>query len=168
MTVLACASCSACTVSSAKVADSAAKVQEDGVVASFSFAGVDGGSVNSDALRGRRAVIAFITTYDIASQAQARFLSGLARKHGATTQFIAVILEGQENRVLAQAYSAALNLPYPVALVEQAELRRTSTFADVHDVPHVVVLDRARHVVWRKAGLADEQELEAVLRSLER
>ena len=39
------------------------------------------GALDSEALGGRTTLIAFLTTYDLASQAEARFLSLLSRTH---------------------------------------------------------------------------------------
>src|SRR5207249_1569401 len=81
----------------------------------FRYDGVDGiHDVSSEATLGRVTVVAFLATYDLASQAQARFLSGVARHHRPHVQAAAVLLEPRENRPLVLGFRDALHLEYPV------------------------------------------------------
>src|SRR5688500_2275334 len=68
---------------------------------SFQYQLIDGRSwLSSESLRGRPAVLGFLTSYDLASQAQARFLNGIARRLGGRIQIGAIMLERIENRPL--------------------------------------------------------------------
>jgi hypothetical protein len=126
---------------------------------------VDGtGSLGSDALLGRPAVLIFITTYDLASQAQARFLSMLLRRHARELGAAAIVLEPAENRPLVLAFRDALDLGYPIAFGSADLLTGKGPFGDVAAVPTTVLLDARGRLVHRRAGLARDTEIEQVLR----
>jgi hypothetical protein len=63
------------------------------------------GTLGAEALRGRPSVIVFVTTYDLASQAQVRFLAGIALRHGPRIHAAAAVLEPPENRPLVLAFA---------------------------------------------------------------
>jgi hypothetical protein len=133
----------------------------------FHYELADGkGILAAEALRGQPAVISFLTTYDLASQAQARFLSGISRRHAATLHAAAVVLEPPDNRPLVVAFRDALRLDFPVAIADAPLIAGEGPFGDVHAVPSTVVLDSEGRLVWRHVGLAKEDEIENVLRGL--
>jgi hypothetical protein len=133
----------------------------------FRYELIDGRNwLGSETLRGRPTVVAFLTTYDIASQAQARFLNGIARRLAGRVQFAAVMLERLDNRPLILAFRDGLDLGYPVAMGDANLISGSGPFGDVHVVPATVVLDADARLVWKKLGLAGEEEIEKVLRSL--
>ncbi len=133
----------------------------------FQYPLIDGRSwLTADALRGHPTIIGFLTTYDLASQAQARFLNGLVRRLAGRVQVAAVMLERTENRPLIIAFRDGLNLGYPVAIGDADIISGEGPFGDVHVVPSTVVLDAQGRLVWKKLGLAGEEELEKVVKDL--
>jgi hypothetical protein len=133
----------------------------------FRYELADGkGILAPEPFRGRPTVIVFLTTYDLASQAQARFLSGISRRHGPTLHAAAIVLEPPDNRPLIVAFRDALRLDYPVAIADAALISGEGPFGDVHAVPSTVVLDSEGRLVWRHVGLSKEDEIETVLRGL--
>jgi hypothetical protein len=137
----------------------------DGPPAVFAFPAADGSApLRSTALLGRPAILVFIATYDLASQAQARFLSMVARRHASGLSVAAVVLEPPENRPLVLAFRDTLSLTYPVVLGDPDLIAGRGPFGDVSAVPTTVVLDRGGHVVARLVGLARDTEIEQALR----
>jgi hypothetical protein len=133
---------------------------------SFHYQLADGkGVLASEGLRGRSTVIAFVATYDLASQAQARFLSGVLR-HRPETNAAAIVLEPPDNRPLIVAFRDALKLGYPVAIGDAALIAGEGPFGDVRAVPSTVVLDSEGRLVWRHVGLSKQEDIENVLRGL--
>jgi hypothetical protein len=133
----------------------------------FQYQLIDGGSwLSSESLRGRPAVLGFLTSYDLASQAQARFLNGIARRLGGRIQIGAIMLERIENRPLIITFRDALHLAYPVALGDPDLIGGKGPFGDVQVVPATVVLDAEARLVWKKLGLTAEEEIEKVLQGL--
>ena len=131
----------------------------------FQYQLADGkGALASEGLRGRSTVIAFVATYDLASQAQARFLSGVLRRHPIHAG--AIVLEPPDNRLLIVAFRDALKLEYPVAIGDAALVAGEGPFGDVRAVPSTVVLDSEGRLVWRHVGLSKQEDIENVLRGL--
>jgi hypothetical protein len=133
----------------------------------FSYETLQGKALTSESLRGRITVIAFLTTYDFPSQAQARFLSSVTRRHTPRINVVGLILEAPENRPLAEAFTDALTLPYPVALADEATIAGEGAFAGLHHVPSTVILDRQGREAYRHVGLLDEIQLESAIRAVE-
>jgi hypothetical protein len=132
----------------------------------FRYELADGkGALTSEAMRGKPTVIAFLTTYDLASQAQARFLSGIFQRHTGINA-AGIVLERAENRPLIVAFRDALRLAYPVAIGDAALISGEGPFGDVHSVPSTVVLDSENRLVWKHIGLAREEEIEDALRHM--
>ena len=134
---------------------------------SFHYEGIDGPPLSASALRGRPSVIIFITSYDSASQAQARFLTMLSRRHRLQVQAAAVVLEPPENRPLVTAFRDALHLEYPVVMGDSELIAGGGPFGDVHAVPTTVVLDSAGRIASRLVGLSKDTEMEQALQGLE-
>jgi hypothetical protein len=133
----------------------------------FRYRMIDGHSwLGSENLRGRPTVLGFLATYDIASQAQARFLNAIAQRHGGRVQVAIVVLETAENRPLVIAFRDGLDLAYPVAMGDAEIISGEGPFGDVHIVPATVVLDAEARLVWKKLGIVREDEIEKVLREL--
>jgi hypothetical protein len=133
----------------------------------FGFETLEGKPLTGESLRGRITVIGFLTTYDFYSQAEARFLSSIARRHTPRVNVAALILEASENRTLVEAFTAALKLPYPVAMADEATIAGEGPFAGLHNVPSIVILDREGREVYRHVGLVDEAAIEAAIRAVE-
>jgi len=133
----------------------------------FQYQLIDGRSwLGSEKLQGRPTVLGFLTTYDVASQAQARFLNGIVRRLAGRVQVAAIMLERTDNRPLIIAFRDGLDLDYPVAMGDASLIRGSGPFGDVHVVPSTVVLDARARLVWKKLGLAGEEEIEKVLKDL--
>jgi len=133
---------------------------------SFRYEGVEKGTLDSGSLRGRPAVIIFITTYDIASQAQARFLTMVERRLRSRIGAAAIMLEPSDNRPLVLAFRDALHLDYPVAWGDDDLSRGHGPFGDVRAVPTTIVLDAAGRIAWRNVGLVKDTDIEAALSGL--
>ena len=133
----------------------------------FNYELVDGkGALTPGPLRGKPTVLIFVTTYDLASQAEARFLTGVLRRHRDGIHAAAIVLEPPANLPLILAYRDALKLEYPVALGDVPLISGEGPFGDVRAVPSVVVLDSEVRLVFRRIGLTKEEEIENVLRGL--
>jgi hypothetical protein len=146
-------------------AASAPKLLPPGNVPRFRFRALDGREVSSDVALGRNTVVAFLATFDWASQAQARFVSGIERNHKPRTNCYAVVVEQPENEPLVASFVETLGLRFPVAHVTSPVLAKTAL--GVRTVPTVIVLDSGGNVVWRSLGLATEDTLREVLRAVE-
>jgi hypothetical protein len=133
----------------------------------FSYPTIDGGTLSTETLAGRNSVLAFVTTYDPASQAQARFLTGVVRRHVPRINAGIIVLEPEEHRPLIEAFGHALGLPYPVALGDKATIAGEGPFQGLHHVPSIVILDRDGREVWRHLGIVKGDDIDLVLRALE-
>jgi hypothetical protein len=132
----------------------------------FHYDDVQKGAVDSSALRGRPSVIIFITTYDIVSQAQARFLTMVQRRRRSKIHVAAITLEPADNLPLVAAFRDALHLDYPVALGDREIILGRGPFGDIRAVPTTVVLDENGRICWRNVGLAKDTDIEAALDGL--
>ncbi|AUX46042.1 cytochrome C-type biogenesis protein [Sorangium cellulosum] len=139
-----------------------------GPVLTFSYETLDGRELSTASLAGRLSVIGFVATYDVASQAEARFLAGLLRDHTPRINVALLVLEASENRPLIEAFVAALKLPYPVAIADAPTIAGEGPFAGLHHVPSVVILDPEGREVFRHVGLITQEALEETLRGIER
>jgi len=133
----------------------------------FRFRAIDGREISSDVARGRNTVLAFLATFDWASQAQARFLAGIERHHRPRTNCYAIVLERPENQMLVESFVATLSLRYPVAHVPAEQLAETD-LREVRAVPSVLVLDTGGNLVWKSQGLATEDAIDLVLEAVEK
>jgi len=133
----------------------------------FSFEGVDGRPISTEAFTNRITVIAFLTTYDVASLVEARILASLTRRHTPRLNGAALMLEAPENRPLVEAFVASQGPPYPVALADAATIAGEGPFAGLHHVPSVVILDRQGREAYRHVGFLDEASLDAAVKAVE-
>jgi hypothetical protein len=134
----------------------------------FEFVALDGRTVSTSSMSGRFSVIAFGTSYDIASQAQAKFLLAVAHRHAPRVNAALLVLEREDNRPMIEAFAGALKLDYPVAIADAATIAGNGPFAGLHHVPSVVILDREGREIWRHVGLADEDTIRAALVDVQR
>lgn len=131
---------------------------------SFAYRSVDEApDVTSASMRGRPTILIFLSTFDLASQAQARFLSMVAKRHRPPIHAAAIALEPKENRELVAMFRQSLGLEYPVALGDEELIAGRGPFGDVRAVPATVVLDADGRIVARREGLLKDDELEAML-----
>jgi hypothetical protein len=133
----------------------------------FAYEGIDGRPISTEALTNRVSVIGFLTTYDVHSQAEARYLALLERHHSPRVNVAALMLEAPENRPLVEAFVASLGLTYPVALADAATIAGEGPFVGLHNVPSVVILDRAGREAFRHVGFLNEASLETATRAVE-
>ncbi len=134
---------------------------------SFAWTDLKGRAVDSASMLGRTTVIAFIATYDVASQAEARFLTSISRRHVPRLNVAIVVLEQKTNAPMVEAFVDTLGITYPVAFADEATLAGHGPFEGLHHVPSVVVLDREGHERARHLGFLDEQQLDALIKEAE-
>lgn len=132
----------------------------------FGYPTTGGGRLTSVELRGRFAVIALVTTYDLASQAQLKVLGLLARNHAPRINVAAIALEPVENAPLVEAYATGLRLPFPIALADERTVEGRGPFEGLRHVPSIVILDRDGREVFRHIGAMDEKPIHAELERL--
>lgn len=158
---------SACASAPAQSPDEATPVQR-GPRVDFMFMALDGTPLSTESLAGRYSVLAFVTTYDTASQAQARFVARVMTKHVPRINAGALVLEPETNKPLVEAFAHTLELPYPVAIADAATIAGEGPFQGLHHVPSVLILDRQGHAAWVHLGLATAEQIEAALRAIEK
>jgi hypothetical protein len=129
----------------------------------FDYVGVDGARFSTETTLGRATVVIFITTYDLISQAVIRRLVDMARDIKPRINAGVIVLEPPRNQLLVEAFAETLDIPFPVAMADQATLERRGPFGDVEVVPTVIVLDKHGVEVWRKDGAPANGELEPIL-----
>lgn len=133
----------------------------------FSFSSIDGSVVSDASVRGRMTVVALVATYDAPSQAQARFVDEVRRRHQPRVNAVLLVLEPPQNLPMVQAFAASLELAFPVAMADPATVAGKGPFPGLHHVPSVVILDRQAREVWRKLGLVRVEEIVLALRRLD-
>ena len=133
----------------------------------FSYDSLDQRAVSSEASKGKPTVVSFIATWDMMSQAQADFVSVMAKTDGDRVAYYLVALDDRINRELVETFARTLALACPVAVGDSDTVAGRSGFGNVA-VPTTVVLDAEGRVAWRKTGLAKSDELRQVLASVER
>jgi len=138
--------------------------REQGIA--FTYDSLDDRPVTSDAMRGKPVVIAFVTTWDLTSQAQVDFLVPMSKNDGDQVRYVLVALQERQDRELVEVYRTKLGVTFPVALGDRETIAGGGPFGDVHNVPTVVVLDREGRRVWQKSGLAKNDEIRAALRGI--
>ncbi len=132
----------------------------------FSFDSLDERPVSSSAFVGRPAVIAFVSTGDIVSQAQVSFLVPMANRDGDRVHYAAVALHPRKEIVLVESWRSTLGVGFPVALADGAATGPGGPFGDIPAVPTVVILDAQGRIAWKHTGLAKNDEIRAQLSRL--
>jgi hypothetical protein len=132
----------------------------------YAFDSLDARPVSSGAARGRPAVLVFMTTWDLSSQAQIDYLVPMAKRDADGVFYAAVALQEDKDREILEVYKAQLQLSFPVALADKEIIAGRGPFGDVHAVPTTVILDREGRMVWRHIGLAKPEEIRAGLKGL--
>lgn len=132
----------------------------------YNWHGIDGRTVSNDTALGKLTVVAFVSTFDWASQAQARFISSVARDHIAKPYCFAVAVEQPENEPLIESFVSTLSLPYPVVHLPSNKLK-TTDFRSVTSVPTVWILNPTGIVVWKSNGLATDSVIADVLHQID-
>ena len=133
----------------------------------FAFDSLDERPVGSEATRGKPTLLAFVTTANLACQAQLDFLIAMAQNDADRVNYAAVALEPREGRELVELYRKALAIPFPVAMADAQTLAGAGPFGDLATVPVTILLDRLGRVVWRTEGrVAKSHELRGAMRGL--
>lgn len=154
-------------LSCAPRAEEAVRAPEPKEHLEFSLPGLDGRLVESQELRGRVTVLLFLTTFDIASQAQARRLEDLYRSHVPRLNALGVVVEAPRYAALASEYRESLGLSYPLVMGERAVLDAHEDLQNVLSVPAWIVLNREGRVVSSAAGALSFDALEALVSEAE-
>jgi hypothetical protein len=133
----------------------------------FAFESIDDRPVTSAATRGKPTVLAFVTTSNLAAQAQVDFLIAMAKHDAQSVNYAVVALERGDNRELVTLYQKALSIPFPVAMADAQTLAGAGPFGELQAVPVTVILDRLGRVAWRVDGrVARSDELRVAMRGL--
>lgn len=132
----------------------------------YKFSSLDDRPVSSDAARGKVAVFALVTTWDLASQAQVDFLLAMAKNDGDKVFYALVALEEPSNRELVEAYVRTLKVPFPAAMASPSAMRHGGPFGEIREVPTLVMLDTQGRVAWTKTGIVKADEIRSVMRAL--
>jgi hypothetical protein len=128
-------------------------------IAEFVYDSLDARAVSSDAARGKAAVLVFMTTYDLASQANVNFAIEVS-KRDPQSFFAMVALEDRAQRELVESYRDQLNVKFPVAMIDVGH----TGFGEVR-VPTVIVLDPKGKIAFRKEGIVKGDELRQAIDS---
>ena len=131
----------------------------------FEYDSLDERPVSSAAMKGKMGVIAFITTWDLSSQAQVDFLVAMAKRDGDQVAYALVVLQPRRDRELIELYRSKLSVTFPVALGDAETISGSGVFGDVHAVPTVAIVDRQGRLVWRNVGLVKADEIRREIRS---
>jgi hypothetical protein len=133
----------------------------------FAFGTVQGDVVTSETIRGRVTVLLFMTTFDLASQAQAKQLEDLLHLHAPRFNAIGVVMEPPKNAELVRSFGEVLGLSYPIALADEATLAGEGPFGGITSVPSWVILDRDGRTAFVRAGGMPPRDLEQRVREAE-
>lgn len=131
---------------------------------SYAFESLDERQVSSEAFRGRKVVLVFVTTWDLSSQVQTRFATSVRASDDVRMALVA--LDIRANKELVAEYAHAMNVSFPVALATPTDARDgIQVFGELGEiaVPTVLVLDREGRVVLRRNGLCKTEEIQAAL-----
>ncbi len=139
-----------------------------GAPVSYAWGTADGRVVSSEELRGRATVLLFVTTFDLASQAEAKHLEDLYRTYKPRINAVAVVMEAPKYAPLARSFAEVLGLSYPVALADDATRQGRGPFGVISSVPSWVILDRDARPVFAHAGVVSLRQIERGLRSVQR
>lgn len=132
----------------------------------FELVAIDGTPFDSKRVSGRSTVVVFITTYDLGSQVVMRELGAVVRQRTPRINAGAIVLEPPKNAPLVEAYAHSLEVPFPVALADQATLESRGAFGPITVVPTTVLLDRDGNEVWRREGAMTRSELRDAIDAL--
>ena len=127
----------------------------------FAFDSLDERPVSRDTFRGKPAVILFLTTWDLTSQAEATVLGKLAERDGPKVAYAIVALHDRHERELVEAYARSLKVTFPVALGDDESRVGRGPLGDVHMIPTTVVLDADGRLVKKHVGFQRPEVLRA-------
>jgi len=128
----------------------------------FHFDSLDAREVSSFAMRGKPAVLVFVTTFDPICQQQVAYAVEAA-KAAPEVNFALVALQEPSQRELVELYRDSMKVTFPVALGDAGTIAGGGPLGDVHVVPTVVILASDGKITWRKAGGATASEIRSHL-----
>ena len=134
----------------------------------FSFGTTEGKEFSSEVTRGRVTAVLFVTTFDLASQAEARHLNDVQRTHSPRLNAGVVVLEAPKYATFAEVFRTSLGLGYPVAIADAGTLAGAGPFGSVDRVPTLVVLDRDGREVARLVGLTTAAQIESAVETAQK
>jgi hypothetical protein len=73
---------------------------------------------------------------------------------------LALVLEPPKNAPLAEAFAATLELPFPIAMADQATMEGQGPFGRFAGVPTTIILSPTGTETWRHEGAVLASELE--------
>ena len=133
----------------------------------FSYGTTEGTEFSSETTRGRATAILFVTTFDLASQAEARHLNDVLRTHRPRINAGVVVLEAPKYATFAEVFRTSLGLNYPVAIADAGTLLGEGPFGSVDRVPTLIVLDSYGREGSRLIGLRKPSEIESALEGVQ-
>ncbi len=128
-------------------------------VATYTFDSLDARPVSSDAHRGRTTVLVVVNTWNLASQAQVRYLVTMAPRDAERVHYAAVFVQPGTERELVEIYRKSLGVTFPVAMAAEGNLPW-----QVPVLPTTMVFDAEGHVRWKREGLAPSEEIREAMR----
>lgn len=132
----------------------------------YAFDALDERPVSSEANLGKPTLLAFVTTGDMASQAQVDFLVAMEKNDGQMVNYGLVAFHPRKEIVLVETYCSTLGVKFPVALADPSAMKPSGPFGEIPAVPTLVLLDRQGRLVWKHTGLAKPEEIRAHMRGL--
>jgi len=134
----------------------------------YDYVALDGQRVSSVTNRGKVSIVTIIATYDLASQVVVRELSEVRARQRRPLSVLAVVLEAPKNAPLAEAFSATMELPFPIAMADQATLEARGPFGRIDAVPTTIVLSPQGREVWRHQGAVLAADIERAIAAARR
>jgi hypothetical protein len=129
----------------------------------FTFGTLTGDEVSSDTTRGRTTALLFVTTYDLASQAQTQLLREVLSSHKPVANAAIVMMEPPRAADLARVWADALGLTWPIAMATPSLMAGDSQLGRINGVPTLIVLDRRGRVVAKNEGAVNRQGIQDCL-----
>lgn len=139
-----------------------------GHVQRYVFGTTDGQELSAESMHGRVTVLLFVTTFDLASQVDAKQLNQVFHTHRPRFNAGAVVVEAAKYAPLADVFRSTLELSYPVAIADLDTVQQNSTLGEVRSVPTVIVLDASGREVLRRTGNFSPDDLNGWLTRAER
>ena len=141
----------------------AAAEPERGDPVQFTFGTLTGDEVSSDTTRGRTTALLFVTTYDLASQAQTQLLREVLSTHKPVANAAIVMMEPPRAAELARVWADSLSLSWPIAMATPSLMAGDSQLGRINGVPTLIVLDRRGRVVAKNEGALNRQGIQDCL-----
>lgn len=125
----------------------------------FAFDSLDERRVSREALLGKPAVLVFLTTWDIVSQAAVGKLVKMAERDGESVRYVMVALHEPHERELVEAYVRSTKFKGAAALSDSETRAGRGPLGDVHVVPTVLVVDARGRLTAKFVGLTKTEVL---------